>query len=311
MRNAVMQTLNQLASEGADVYLMTGDLGFKLVDEFRSKHPTRFINAGVAEANMVSSAAGMAMTGKRVFCYSMVPFVFMRAFEQLRMELCSQKLPVTLVGVGGGLCYGCEGHSHFAIEDIAIARSLPNLTTIAPGDPAECRAAVRFAAASSGPTFIRVGKNLDPDVHTTAPTRLDRGLELEKGGSGVTVLATGHILARAQAAVKQLKTQGLQARLISMPTIKPFDRETVLREAKEARLIVTMEEHSVIGGIGTEVAEILLEAGYRGKFMKIGLPDEYCELIGSHDHLVKHYRLDAPSLAERVLCAVKEAGIKQ
>lgn len=311
MRDAFARTLVELADEGVDLYLLTADLGFRLLDEFRARHPRRFINAGVAEANMISVAAGMAMTGRRVFCYSIAPFAFIRPLEQIRMELCSQQLPVTVVGVGGGLSYGCEGHSHFAIEDLAIARSLPNLNVVAPGDPAEARAAVRAASRSEKATYIRLGRNGDPAVHAGPIDRIDRALPVRNGESAVTVFATGHILARAAVAAEALAKQGLSVRLLSTPTLKPFDRAAVEAEASRARLIVTVEEHSLIGGLGTEVMGILFGLRYQGHFVQIGLPDEYCDTVGTHDYLIKQYGLDSGSLAQRIQAAAQEAGIKR
>lgn len=300
MRSTFVQTVTSLADEGQDVYLMTGDLGFRLLDPFREKHPSRFINAGVAEANMVSAAAGMAMAGKKVFCYSMVPFVFMRAFEQIRLELCSQRLPVVIVGVGGGLSYGCEGHSHFAIEDLAMARALPNLVTIAPGDPAETIMATREAAMSSKPHYLRLGKNGDPAVHKSPPISLNNCIPVIEGNASVVVFATGHILARTADAIKNLAKEGISAKLYSVPMIKPLDTTTVRESLRTATHVISVEEHSMIGGLGSALSEILLESRYTGEFLKIGLPDQYCDIVGSHDYLVAQHGLDAAGIAKSI-----------
>ena len=195
MRNAVVRALTAEASAGADIHLLTADLGFKVLDAFREAHPTRFTNAGVSEANMMSVAAGMALTGKRPFCYSMVPFVLMRAFEQFRLDVVAHELPVAVVGVGGGLSYGHEGFSHHAVEDVAILRSLPRLQVLAPGDPHEATAAVRAALSYDGPTFIRLGQNGDPILHTGPLEALRGPLRVRGNGREVVVLATGHIVA--------------------------------------------------------------------------------------------------------------------
>src|SRR5262249_8521787 len=163
MRSTTVQTLTELASQGADLHLFTADLGFKVLDPFREPHPGRFTNAGVSEANMISVAAGMASSGRRPVCYSMVPFLFMRAFEQVRLDVVAPRLPVVLIGVGGGLSYGSEGMSHHAIEDLAIARNLPGLRVIAPGDPHETRAAIHLPVGAEGPAFIRPRKTGGPN----------------------------------------------------------------------------------------------------------------------------------------------------
>jgi len=300
MRNAAIQTLAALIEEGCDIHFFTGDLGFKVLDDLRTRHPRRFTNAGVSEANMVSVAAGLAATGKRVFCYSMAPFVFLRAFEQVRLDLCAQHLPVTLIGVGGGLSYGCEGPSHYAIEDLAVARSLPGLTVYCPGDPHECRAAVRAAAQAPGPVYLRLGKNNDPAVHAGPVTEISRLLPIIHGAPDVCVLATGHILHAAAEAARAPAPDGPAVRLFSAPALKPFDEPGLRAAAAGARAIATIEEHSLIGGLGSLVAECLFGWGYRGRFLKIGLPDEFCNVVGDHDHLRRHYGLDAPGLARRL-----------
>jgi transketolase len=255
---------------------------------------------------MVTLAAGMAMAGKRPYCYSMVPFLFMRAFEQVRLDLCKQGMPVTLIGVGGGLSYGCEGASHYAIEDLAMARSLPGLVVLAPGDPREAEAAIELSARRDGPTYIRLGRNNDPIVRSDEPVRLEKAAAVRRGSRDLLVITCGHILAAAVHAVDRVKEEsGVAATLLSGPMIKPFDRETVVECALGARLVVTIEEHSVIGGLGTEVAELLLAAGYRGRFTKIGLPDEYCVAVGGHDYLRKHYDLTPEGLARRLAAEIK------
>jgi transketolase len=306
MRNTVIRVIGELINEGHDLHLFTGDLGFRILDDFRAKHPTCFTNAGVAEANMISAAAGLAMTGTRAFCYSMVPFVFMRAFEQVRLDLCSQRTPVTVIGVGGGLSYGCESHSHFAIEDVALARALPNLTVYAPGDPHEAACAIRVSSTTPGPVYIRLGKNGDPNVHKSALSTIEGALCVRSGSTDILVLATGHILSRSVAAVDALVNAGLSVTLLSIPQLKPFDNESVLRYARKAKLVISIEEHSVVGGLGTEVAELLFSAQYRGTFMKIALPDEYCDVIGTHEHLCLKYELDTESIARRIARAASE-----
>src|SRR5262245_55407286 len=181
MRSTAVKTLAELASAGANIHFFTADLGFRVLDPFRDAHPDRFTNAGVSEANMISVAAGMALSGRRPVCYSMVPFLFMRAFEQVRLDVVAPRLPVVLLGVGGGLSYGSEGMSHHAIEDLAIARSLPGLRVLAPADPHETRAAIRLAVEADGPTFIRLGKNGDPNLHASAVTDLAHPLTLRAG----------------------------------------------------------------------------------------------------------------------------------
>jgi transketolase len=301
VRSTAIKTLADAASGGADIHLFTADLGFKVLDPFRDAHPHRFTNVGVAEANMVGIAAGMALSGKRPVCYSMVPFLFMRAFEQVRLDVVAARLPVVLIGVGGGLSYGSEGMSHHAIEDLAMARSLPGLRVIAPGDPHETVAAVKLALREAGPTFIRLGKNGDPHLHPGPLSDLSRPVTLHGEGSHIVLLATGHILGAAVAACKRLTSRGIQVRLVSVPMIKPFDHGFIRRIASDAESIFTLEEHSVIGGLGSQVAEILLEERYTKRFLKLGLPDVYCTTHGTLDWLRTQYGLDPEGIAKRIV----------
>ena len=307
--------MENLVKEGVPIHLLTADLGFKLMDHYREQYPNRFTNVGVSEGNMIGVAAGMAAAGLRPFCYSMVPFVFMRAFEQVRSDLCVNDLPVTLLGVGGGLSYGCEGPSHFAIEDLGMARSLPNLRVIAPGDPHEVRLAVKKAATADGPTYIRIAKNNDPFVHQTAPDSIDLPIKVDFGGGSstgdssrlekakpsVVVFATGHVLSTTREAVEKVIDTGLSIELFSLPTFKPFPEYAVSEITHSKHLVMTVEEHNVLGGLGSAVADTLISTGFRGKFAKIGLPDRYPEEIGGHQHLRDVYGLTPEAIAERIL----------
>jgi transketolase len=301
MRSTVVRTLTMEASAGADIHLLTADLGFKLLDPFREAHPGRFTNAGVSEANMMSVAAGMALTGKRPFCYSMVPFVLMRAFEQFRLDVVAHKQPVAVIGVGGGLSYGHEGFSHHAIEDLAILRSLPHLQVLAPGDPHEAAAAVRAALSYDGPTFIRLGQNNDPELHPGPVDGLRRPLHVRGTSRDVVVLATGHIVAAARDACDRVAAAtGVDVSLYSVPTMKPFDSESIAEIARAARTIATVEEHSVIGGLATAVVETLFPLGWPGRLERFALPDAYCDTHGSLPWLRARYGLDAASIARRL-----------
>lgn len=300
MRSTSIQTLVELADEGVDFHFLTADLGFRILDPLRERHPAKFTNAGVSEANMVSVAAGMTMLGKRPVCYSMVPFLFMRAFEQVRVDVVAPMRPVVLLGVGGGLSYGSEGVSHHAIEDLAIARALPGLRVIAPGDPLEAAAALRLALGSDGPTFIRLGKNGDPRIHAGA-VDLRRPLVVHGDPSRRTVVfATGHILAATLDAAKLLEGQGLRVTVVSLPVLKPLDTEAVRELVKGAEAVFTVEEHSIVGGLGTELSEFLLSVRFAGKFCKIGLPDAYCRMYGTLEWLREQYGLHPAGIARRV-----------
>jgi transketolase len=302
MRSTSVRVLAELAKRDERIHFLTADLGFKVLDPYRDVHPTRFTNMGVAEALMSSVAAGMASSGVRPICYSMVPFLFMRAFEQIRVDVVAPKLPVILLGVGGGLAYGHEGMSHHAIEDVAMACALPGLTVVAPGDPLECEAALVRALEIEGPTYIRLGKNGDPKLHAGPIGDITRPMVLrESRKNEVVVLATGHILAAALEACVLLEKRGLDPRLVSVPTLKPFPSDAIDELTRGASFVFTVEEHGPFGGLGAQSAEVLLARSFKGKFVKLSLPDAYCNTHGSLEWLRKHYGLDPAGIAGRIV----------
>jgi transketolase len=291
MRTAFVNTFIELVESGYDVHLLTADLGFRIFDPIRDKYPDRFTNVGVAEANMIGVAAGMAMRGVRVFCYSIAPFMIFRALDQIRADLCHMSLPVVLVAAGSGLCYAWEGMTHHAIEDIAIARALPGLTVLAPGDPLECQVLVKASIEMTGPCYLRLGGNNSPVVYKDGQRPICGEVSCLQSEGDIAVIANGEMLPRAVKVVELLKKEGVICRLYSLHTLKPIDYETINKIAGECTCIVTVEDHSVINGIGTAIAEILFESGYRGKFKKFGIPDEYATALGDREWLRDHYGL--------------------
>jgi transketolase len=300
MRSTFAATLSTLARKRKDIYLLTADLGFKLFDSFRREFPEKFINMGVAEQNMVGVAAGLSLTGKNVFCYSMIPFLSMRALEFIRIDLCYQNLNVKLIGVGCGVTYGFEGVTHHGIEDLAVMRAVPNMTVVSPGDPVEVRAVIEESVEYKGPIYVRLGGNNDPAVHNQSRRiRIGKGALLQQGGD-ITLFATGTALAAANEAALMLKGQGVEINLISLHTIKPLDTELISEYTEKSSFVVTVEEHSVLGGLGSAIGEVLLDAGYRGQFLKIGLPDHYGGIVGSAAYQRKVYGLTREAICERI-----------
>ena len=301
MRSTAIQTLEKLAVTDRNIFLLTADLGFKIFDRFRSSYPDRFLNIGVAEANMVGIAAGLALSGRNVYCYSIIPFLTMRCLEQIRVDLCYHNLNVKLVGMGGGLAYGLEGMTHHAIEDVSILRSLPNMTVVAPGDSLEVEAIVNESATYRGPLYIRLGTEGSPPVHQTTPKlEIGKGMVLNEWGD-VGIIANGAALHTAKIVSETLINRGLAATLISMPTVKPLDRGLVAECARGCEAIFTIEEHSIIGGLGSAVAEVLAEAGYRGRFRRIAIPDAYGSDIGKVEYLREKCGLTPGLIMNKIL----------
>src|SRR5215469_15768510 len=259
MRGAFFHALTELAEQDERVHLIVGDLGFGVAETFARRFPSRFLNAGVAEQNMAGVAAGMALSGKIVFTYSIANFPILRCLEQIRNDVCYHNANVKIVAVGGGLAYGALGPSHHATEDLAIMRSLPRMVVVAPGDPVEAAAATRALAAHAGPSYLRLGRVGERNVHGgKVEFQLGKAIRVQDG-SDLTLISTGGMLEIAVRVAGQLHSAGLYARVLSMHTISPLDREAVMLAARDTRAIFTLEEHSIAGGLGGAVAEVLAE----------------------------------------------------
>jgi transketolase len=301
VRTAFIQALNDLASEDPRVCLVVGDLGYSVIEEFASKHPDQFVNAGVAEQNMVGLAAGLAMTGKVVFTYSIGNFGTLRCLEQIRNDVAYHRANVKVVAVGGGLAYGNLGVTHHASEDVAILRSLPNMVVVSPGDPVEAGLATRALVAYEGPAYLRLGKAGEPVVHADEP-RFDLGKALTlRDGRDISLIATGSMLATANVVASNLVKKGLSVRLLSMHTIKPLDREAVIAAATQTKWVVTLEEHSVDGGLGGAVAEVLaeMESGH-APLKRIGLRPEFNKVVGDQKYLKSLHGLDEDGVMKTI-----------
>jgi transketolase len=283
MRNAFIRALTEVAAEDPRIVFLTGDLGFKLFDDFARRYPGRFMNVGVAEATKAGVASGLALEGKKPFIYSIVPFATLRCYEQIRNDLCYHEADVTVVGVGGGFSYGPNGPTHHALEDIAVTRVLPNMSVVCPGDPAETVAAVHALAAHRGPAYLRLGRAGEPAVHP-GPVRFAIGESLlVRDGDDATLLSTGNMLATAVRTADLLAEDGVRCRVISMPTVKPLDTVAIDHAATRTRAVVALEEHSVLGGFGSAVAEFLAERGAPVRFKRVGAADRFSHLCGDQE----------------------------
>ena len=297
MRNAFLSELHELAREDPRIVFITGDLGFGVVEEFMEELPDQFVNAGVAEQNMTGMAAGMALSGKIVFTYSIANFPTLRCLEHIRNDVCYHDADVKVVSVGGGFAYGSMGATHHATEDLGVMRLLPNMVVVAPGDPVEARAATRAVVAHSGPCYLRLGKAGEPVVHEE-PIDFELGKAIVvREGSDATVISTGGMLPLAVRAAAALADDGIDVRVLSMHTLKPLDDEAVLRAVSETRAVVTLEEHSIVGGLGSAVSELLAERnGARACFKRLGVPSRFSPRVGSQEFLLAENGLDVRSI---------------
>jgi transketolase len=277
MRNAFAQEITKIAHEREDVVLLSGDIGNRLFDKFKEAAPERFFNCGVAEANMIGVAAGMAASGLRPVCYTIASFLTYRVIEQIRLDLGYHHQKVILVGTGAGLSYASLGSTHHAVEDMGMLRLIPGLAVLAPGDEQELRPALRAALDYPGPVYIRIGKKGEPVVHSSEPDfRIGKAIEVRQGGVA-WILSLGNTLPLALEAAQELEAQGISCGVASMGSLKPLDAEFLARVFGSAKVVATMEEHSVLGGLGTAAAEWLAAQGNkaRAKLITFGTPDEF------------------------------------
>jgi transketolase len=306
LRETFFRTIETLAEDDKDIVILTGDLGFRLFDSFRARYPARFYDVGVAEANMIGVAAGLALSGKTVYCYSMAPFLVMRAYEHIRIDVAYHNINVILVGVGGGFTYGLEGYTHFSLEDIALMRSLPHMKVIVPADQSETRCLARLSSSHQGPMYIRLGRTGEPQVHANEPDfQIGKAMVLAQGRD-VAIFAVGNMVFVAKQVIEKLSTHHISATLINMHTVKPLDMDAVREAAESHRAIFTVEEHNISGGLGSAVAEALAEANYRGVFKRIGV-DGLKDVVGNADHLRSVYGLSPEAIYSDILKTVEEA----
>lgn len=299
MRNTFIQTICRLARQDPAVMLIIGDTGFSVTEPFEQEFGPRFVNAGIAEQDFVAFSAGLAAAGLRPFAYNVVSFMTLRGAEQILLDVCYQNNPVVLVGVGGGFAYGQAGPTHHALQDIAMMRAFPNLDVYCPADPAEMEAVMMTVYQKARPAYIRIGRSVDAPIHEQ-PVRapVERAIPLNQG-TDVAVLACGTILREAVAVQKRLQERGVSVSLYSMPQVQPLDEQTVLRCAAEHKALFTMEEHGVTGGLGSAVAELLLERGQTpAVFHRYGVPDAFAAVTGTRDYQLDYFGLSPEKAAQ-------------
>lgn len=301
MRNAFADEITSLGAKDPRVVLLSGDIGNKLFDKFKEKAPGRFFNCGVAEANMMGVAAGLALSGLRPVVYTITPFTTTRCFEQIRVDVCYHKAPVIIVGTGSGLSYADLGPTHHSCEDMAILRTLPEMTVMAPGDSMELRAALGAALKHHGPVYIRIGKKGEPQIHASLPPlSLGKALTVQPGND-VCLISTGVMLSVVMDAAKRLAEQKISARVESFPTVKPLDTQRLSELFGRYALVAVAEEHGRIGGLGGAVAEWLAtQEKPRARLLCFGTADEFMHEVGTTEYARRKWGLTAENIAREV-----------
>lgn len=299
MRDGFIRAVLEMAKQDRDVEIVTGDLGFGVLKPFWETCPDQFINAGIAEQNMTSMAAGMALEGKKVFTYSIGNFPTLRCLEQIRNDCAYHGANVNIVCVGGGFVYGSLGMSHHATEDLAVMRSLPGVTVFAPADKVEAAAVARAAAELDGTCYIRLGRGGETVIREKIDFQVGKAIPVQQGEK-VAIFSTGDIAGEVVKAAKLLEEKGITPTVYTFPTVKPLDAETVHSCAVSHELIVTCEEHNILGGFGTAVAEVMAQMPGAARLVRCGIDDEYCAIVGDQNRLRREYGLTGAQIAERI-----------
>jgi transketolase len=298
-RDTYRKTLLELARRDARVYCLDSDMG-GLETSFQDHLPQQYLDLGIAEANLMTVAAALAKMGKIPFVNTMAAFASSRAYEQVKIDIAYNNLPVRIVATHGGLAAAYLGPTHHAQQDFAAMRALPNMTVMTPADAVETEKMVEAAAGLPGPVYIRLGRNrTDLVYHDDYEFTVGRAVELRSGGDVTIVAAGAYPVLAALGAHEQLAAFGIAARVLNMHTLKPLDEEALVRAARETRVIVTVEDHSVLGGLGGAVAETLAERA-PAWLRRVGMADAFCDRVGDHRQLVESYGINPAHLVELV-----------
>lgn len=305
MRDTFVRILIELAKEDKNIELVTGDLGFGVLKPFWEALPDQFINAGIAEQNMTTVAAGMALEGKTVFTYSIGNFPTLRCLEQIRNDCAYHEANVKIVCVGGGFVYGSLGMSHHAMEDIAVMRALPNVVVMCPGDLVEAEAATRAIAKHHGTCYLRLGRGGEKRIHKELhDLEIGKAIPIQNGEK-IAIFSTGAIFEEVEEACSMLDEVGIHPTVYTFPTVKPIDTEVIRTIAGTHKMIVTCEEHDLSGGFGSAVAEVLAELPNHARLLRIGMNDMYCTIVGDQKYLREQYGMSGKKIAEKILEQLK------
>jgi len=300
IRDAFFDRLYEIAASDKDVIFLTADMGAFSLAKFKKNLSNQYINVGVAEQNLVSVAAGLALGGKKVFIYAIAPFITQRCYEQIKIDLCCMRLPVTIIGVGAGIAYNSDGPTHHATQDIAIMRALEDITIINPSDPATSAAAASMAYEENHPVYIRIDKGKWPLLYDEKQDFAD-GLALLRQGSDVLIVSTGLAVHRALKVAEELSMHSIDAGVLDLYRIKPVNAELLLDVIGQSKQLVTLEEHSVVGGIGSIISEILTDKGAALPLKRIGISEKTCSGHGDRDWMHSFYGLDVDGITEQIL----------
>jgi len=308
MRNAFADEITQLAASNRQLVMLSADIGNRLFDKFKAAQSERFYNCGVAEANMISMASGLASCGLKPVCYTITPFITARCFEQIRIDVCYHNMPVVIVGTGSGLSYASLGATHHSLDDIALMRTLPGMRVFAPADSMELRSCLRAALKDPSPTYIRIGKKGEPNIFSYPPDFKPGTWNKVRSGNHVSLLAAGNMVPVAVDAAQLLEAKHISVQVFSCASIKPLDEQCLVQIFDNTSLTATLEEHSLIGGFGSAVAEWLSDKRSQNKcyLLRFGAADRFLHESGEQDHARKVFGLTSINIADKIIQALEK-----
>jgi len=305
VRDAFFDEVYNIAQGDRSVIFMAADVDAFSLEKYRKNLPDQFINAGVAEQNMIAVATGLALSGKKVFVYAIIPFATMRCYEQIKANICSMNVPVTIVGAGAGLSFGYDGPTHHAVSDVAIMRALPEMTIFNPSDPATASASARMAHQNGSPSYVRIDKGVFPVLYSDDEDFSSGAAMLREGGD-ICIVATGTMTHRALEVAEEVEAErGISVSVIDVYRVKPVDGKLLLGMLGDCKRVVTLEENTIVGGLGNIMSEILADNGKDVLLKRIALPDEQSFAYGSREYLHKVGKIDKDSIVKEILAWAK------
>ena len=297
MRNAFIDTIIKAAEKDTDIFIVSGDAGLGVFDEFKKDFPRSFLNLGVAEQNATSFCAGLALTGHKVYLYSIIPFILYRNYEQVRNDICYQDVPVVLVGIGSGVTYAPQGMTHYSVEDLGVARTLPNLTVFSPIDPVEARLAALYSLTAKMPVYVRLPKRGEPTIHRNDKFDITKP-QLIEDGKDIAIIFHGSVSIEVLKASEALRKEKIFPRLISVPMVQPVDFKAFLSLLKGVRYVVTVEEQYVGCGLGSVLAKYHAQEEPRWRLFTLGLPDKFIHEIKDSGGMREHFGISSGKIAK-------------
>lgn len=299
MRDAFFNKLYELARKDPNIILVDADMGAPSLDKFRTDMPSQFVNVGIAEQNAITVACGLALGGKTAFTYAIAPFITLRCYEQIKVDMCAMKLPVTCIGVGAGFSYDDSGPTHHTTEDISIMRALPYITILNSTDSIMAAKCAEIAVRSKSPMYVRLDREQLPDLYNKNETFKD-GLHLFRKGKDVCIVSTGNMVHKALDVAKSLKKQNIDAAVLDLYRLKPVNKNFLVKHLKQSKKIVTLEEHLLDGGLGSIIAEIIADNNLSIPLKRLAIPDKFCYTYGGREEIRKTIGLDTDSIVKSI-----------